>query len=59
MNFSYSLYDEKRSEAHPATVAFLGGKTRPGCDADHSLLSSAEVKKEGAIFPLLLGAFIA
>jgi hypothetical protein len=35
------------SEAHPASYPMgTGGKARPGCDADHSLPSSAEVKNE-------------
>jgi hypothetical protein len=50
--FSSHLYVQTGSGAHPTpyTVgtggSFCGGKARQGRDADHSLPSSAEVKKE-------------
>jgi hypothetical protein len=51
-NFSSSLCVQSSFEAHPASCTmgtgghFPGGKVRPGRDADHSPLSSAEVKNE-------------
>jgi hypothetical protein len=51
-DFSSSLYVQTGSGAHPASCTmgtggtFPGGKARPGRDADHSLVSSAEVKNE-------------
>jgi hypothetical protein len=48
----YRLYVQTGSGAHPASCTmdtggpFPGGKARPGCDADHSPPSSAEVKNE-------------
>jgi hypothetical protein len=51
-DFSSSLCIQTGSEAHPASYtvgtggSFPGGKAQPGCDADHSPPSSAEVKKE-------------
>jgi hypothetical protein len=50
--FFCSLSVQTGSGAHPATCTvgtggpFLGAETRPGCDADHSLLSSAKVENE-------------
>jgi hypothetical protein len=50
--FSYSLYVQTGSGAHPASCPigtegpFPGGKARPGRDADHSSPSSAEVVNE-------------
>jgi hypothetical protein len=51
-DFSSSLFIQTGSGAHPASFTmdtrgpFPGGKARPGRDADHSPLSSAEVKNE-------------
>jgi hypothetical protein len=50
-DFSSSLCVQTRSEAYPAysmgtRVSFSEGKARPGRDADHSPLSSTEVKNE-------------
>jgi hypothetical protein len=51
-DFSSSLCVQTGSGAHPASYPvgtggpFLGGKARPGRDADHSPPSSAEVKYE-------------
>jgi hypothetical protein len=51
-DFSYGLFVQTGSEAHPASCAmgtgrsFPGAKARPGRDADHSLPSSAEVEYE-------------
>jgi hypothetical protein len=51
-DFSCILCVQTGSEAHPASCTmgtggpFPGGKARPGRDADHSLLSSAEVENE-------------
>jgi hypothetical protein len=51
-DFSFNLCVQTGSEAHPASCTmgtggpFPLGKTRPGRDADHSPLSSAEVKNE-------------
>jgi hypothetical protein len=51
-DFSSNLCVQTGSEAHPASCAmgtggpFPGGKARPGCDADHSPPSSAEVEYE-------------
>jgi hypothetical protein len=52
-DFSYSLCVQTGSGAHPASCTmgtgggpFTGGKARPGRDADHSPLSSAEVVNE-------------
>jgi hypothetical protein len=47
-DFFYSLFDQTRSGAHPASctvgtgVPFPGAKARPGSDADHSPPSSAD-----------------
>jgi hypothetical protein len=51
-DFSSSLCVQIGSGAHPASCTmrtggpFPGGKARPGCDADHSPLSNAEVVNE-------------
>jgi hypothetical protein len=51
-DFSYSLCVQTGSGAHPASCTigtggpFTRGKARPGHDADHSPLSSAEVVNE-------------
>jgi hypothetical protein len=51
-DFSSSLCVQTASGAHPASCTmgtggpFPGGKARPGRNADHSLLSSAEVMNE-------------
>jgi hypothetical protein len=51
-DFSSSPCVQTGSEAHPASYSmgtggsFPEGKARPGRDADHSPLSSAEVKNE-------------
>jgi hypothetical protein len=51
-DFSSNLCVQTGPGAHPASCtvgtggSFPGGKARPGRDADHSPLSSAEVKKE-------------
>jgi hypothetical protein len=51
-DFSSSLCVQTGSGAHPASCTmgtggpFHGGKARPGRDADHSPLSSAEVVNE-------------
>jgi hypothetical protein len=51
-NFSSSLCNQTGSEAHPVSCTmgtggpFPGVKARPGRDADHSPLSSAEVVNE-------------
>jgi hypothetical protein len=51
-DFSSSLCVQTGSGAHPAYCTmgtggpFPGGKARPGCDADHSPPSSAEVENE-------------
>jgi hypothetical protein len=51
-DFSASLCVQTGSGAHPASCPmgtegpFPGGKERPGRDADHSPLSSAEVVNE-------------
>jgi hypothetical protein len=51
-DFSPNPCAQTGSGAHPASCtvgtggSFPGGKARPGRDADHSLPSSAEVKKE-------------
>jgi hypothetical protein len=51
-DFSSSLCVQTGSGAHPASCTmgtvgpFPGGKARPGCDADHSPPSSAEVENE-------------
>jgi hypothetical protein len=50
--FSSNLCFQTGSGAHPASYtvgtggSFPGGKQRPERDADHSLPSSAEIKKE-------------
>jgi hypothetical protein len=50
--FSSSLYVQTGSGAHPASCTvrtrgpFPRGKVWPGCNADHSPPSSAEVKNE-------------
>jgi hypothetical protein len=51
-DFSYSLFVQTGSGAHPASCTmgtggpFPGAKARPGRYADHSLPSSAEVEYE-------------
>jgi hypothetical protein len=46
-DFSSRLSVHTGSEAHPASCPMgTGGKARPGCDADHSPPSSADVKNE-------------
>jgi hypothetical protein len=51
-NFSYSLFVQTGSEAHPASCTmgtgghFPGAKARPERDADHSPPSSVEVEYE-------------
>jgi hypothetical protein len=51
-DFSSNLCVQTGSGAHPASCSmrtggpFPGGKTRPGCDADHSPPYSAEVVNE-------------
>jgi hypothetical protein len=51
-DFSFSVCVQTGSGAHPASCTmgtggpFPGGKARPGRDADHSPLSSAEVVNE-------------
>jgi hypothetical protein len=51
-DFSFNLCVQTGSGAHPASCKmctvgpFPGGKARPGRDADHSPLSSADVKNE-------------
>jgi hypothetical protein len=51
-NFSPNPCVQTGSGAHPASctkgtgVPFPDGKARPGCDADHSLPSSAELVNE-------------
>jgi hypothetical protein len=51
-DFSSNLCNQTSSGAHPASYikgtrgSFPGGKAQLGHDADHSPLSSAEVKKE-------------
>jgi hypothetical protein len=51
-DFSFNLCIQTGSGAHPASYPmgtgrpFPRGKARPGCDADHSPPSSAEVKNE-------------
>jgi hypothetical protein len=51
-DFSPSLCVQTGSETHSASCTmgtggpFPGGKERPGCDADHSPPSSAEVVNE-------------
>jgi hypothetical protein len=57
-DFSSSLCVQTGSEAHPASCTtgtgdpFSGGKARPGRDADHSPLSSAEVANEQELYIL-------
>jgi hypothetical protein len=57
-NFSSSPCIQTGSGAHLASYPmgtrgpFPGGKARPGCDADHSLPSSAEVKYEWELYLL-------
>jgi hypothetical protein len=60
-DFSSNLYIQTCSEAHPASCTmgtggpFLGGKARPGRDADHSPPSRDKVKNEQELclfFPL-------
>jgi hypothetical protein len=57
-DFSSNLCVQTGSGAHPASCtvdtggSFPGGKARPGCDADHSPPSSAEVKKEQKLYLL-------
>jgi hypothetical protein len=55
-DFSSNLCVQTSSGAHPASYtmgtggSFPGGKARPERDADHSPLSSAEVKKEWELY---------
>jgi hypothetical protein len=55
-DFSSGLYIQTGSGAHPASCTmgtggfFPGGKARPGRDADHSPLSSAEVVNEQELY---------
>jgi hypothetical protein len=55
-DFSSNLCVQTGSEAHPASCTmstwgpFPGGKARPGRDADHSTLSSAEVVNEWELY---------
>jgi hypothetical protein len=59
-DFSSSLCVQTVSEAHPASCTMCrGGKERPGREADHSPLSSAQVKKVGAMPPLTQNASMA
>jgi hypothetical protein len=60
-DFPSSLCGQTSSEAHTAFCTLAtGDKARPGRDADHSPLSSAEVKERvGAISSLPLGTYIA
>jgi hypothetical protein len=52
VEFCSGLCLQTSCEVHPASYPvgtggpFLGGKARPERDADHSTLSSAEVRKE-------------
>jgi hypothetical protein len=51
-DFSYSLFVQTSSGAHPASCTMvtggtiLGGKAQPRCDIDHSPPSSADVVNE-------------
>jgi hypothetical protein len=59
-DFSSSLCIQTGSEAHPASCTMgTGGKARPERDADHSLLSSAEVVKEQELYLLSPSASMA
>jgi hypothetical protein len=57
-DFSSSFCVQISSGAHPASCTmgtggpFPGGKARPGCDADHSPPSSAEVVNEYELYIL-------
>jgi hypothetical protein len=57
-DFSSNLWVQTGSEAHPASYtmgtrgSFPRGKAWPGCDADHSPPSSANVKKEYKLYLL-------
>jgi hypothetical protein len=52
-DFSFSPCVQTGSGAHPASYPMgTGGKVRPGCDADHSPPSSAEVKNEQELYLL-------
>jgi hypothetical protein len=52
-NFSLFLNVQTSSGAHPASYPMgTPGVTRPGSESDNSLPSTAEVKNDGAIFPL-------
>jgi hypothetical protein len=52
-DFSSNLCFQTSSVTHPASYTMgTGGKARPGRDADHSLPSSAEVKKEQELYLL-------
>jgi hypothetical protein len=57
-DFSYSLFVQTGSDAHPASCTmgtgspFPGAKSRPGRDADHSPSSSAEVEYESELYLL-------
>jgi hypothetical protein len=57
-DFSSSLSVQTGSGVHPASCTmgtggpFLGGKVRPGREADHSPLSSAEVVNEYELYLL-------
>jgi hypothetical protein len=57
-DFSSALYVQTSSEAHPASCTmgtggpFPGIKARPGRDANHSPISSAEVENEQELYLL-------
>jgi hypothetical protein len=52
-DFSSSLFVQTGSGAHPASCTMgAGGKARPGRDADHSPLSSAEVENKYDLYLL-------
>jgi hypothetical protein len=57
-DFSSTLGVQTGSETHPASCtmgtggSFPGGKARPGRDADHSTLCSAEVVNESELYLL-------
>jgi hypothetical protein len=52
-DFSSNLCVQTDSGANPASYSVgTGGKARPGCDADHTLPSSTEVKNEQELYLL-------
>jgi hypothetical protein len=52
-NYFFLLYSfQTSSGAHPPFYTVGTGGSFPGCEADYSLPSSAEVKNGGAIPPL-------